>query len=80
MQEPVYTTKQTNRIANHSSTLGKFEVRSRERGNNDSARSPHEGKTPLRGANREGRVEEAGNAAYFCFLSTAVAGLSTSAL
>ena len=80
MQEPVYTTKQTNRIASHSSPMGKFEVRSRERVNNDSARPPHEGKTPLRGANREGRVEEAGNAAYFCFLSTAVAGLSTSAL
>ena len=59
--------------------MGKCEVRSRERVNNDSARPPHEGKTPLRGANREGRVEEAATA-YFFFLSTAVAGLSTSAL
>ena len=48
--------------------MGKCEVRSRERGNNDSARPPHEGKTPLRGANREGRVEEAGDGLFFLFV------------
>jgi len=60
--------------------MRKFEVRSRERGNNGAA-APTEGRARAGGGGGGGGgVEEAGNAAYFCFLSTAVAGLSTSAL
>lgn len=80
IQESVYTTWKTNRIASHSSPMGKFEVRSRERGNNDSARPPSDEKRPSAERTERGVWRGAGNAAYFCFLSTAVAGLSTSAL
>ena len=79
IHESVYTTEQTNRITSHSSPMGKFEVRSRERVNNDSARPPSDEKRPS--AERTGRGGWRKPAtAYFCFLSTAVAGLSTSAL
>ena len=53
IHESVYTTWKTNRIASHSSTMRKFEVRSRERVNNDSARPPSDEKRPS--AERTGR-------------------------
>ena len=80
MQESVYTTEQTNRIASHSPPMGKFEGRSRERGQQRrSTFPPMNEKRPS--AERTGRGGWRKPAtAYFFFLSTAVAGLSTSAL